>query len=115
MTAFLLDVNVLIALAWKGHPDRRVAQGWFASNNKAGWATCPFTEAAFVRIISNPAFSPEAVLPLEALSLLTANLAGCRPAFWGAIGGAPASHGCLSPRPGDAQEGKASHFGSQHG
>jgi hypothetical protein len=47
MTAFLLDVNVLIALAWKGHPDHRVAQDWFARNNKAGWATCPFTEAAF--------------------------------------------------------------------
>jgi toxin-antitoxin system PIN domain toxin len=82
MTAFLLDVNVLIALAWKGHPDHRVAQDWFARNNKAGWATCPFTEAAFVRIISNPAFSPEAVLPLEALSLLTANLNHSTHQFW---------------------------------
>ncbi len=82
MTAFLLDVNVLIALGWKGHPDHSVAQEWFAGSNKVGWATCPFTHAAFVRIISNPAFSPEAVPPLEALSLLTANLNHPTHQFW---------------------------------
>jgi predicted nucleic acid-binding protein len=42
---------------------------------RQGWATCPFTQAAFVRIISNPAFSPDAVTPPEAMSVLSSNLA----------------------------------------
>jgi uncharacterized protein len=82
MTAYLLDVNVLIALGWKGHPDHGRAQSWFARNNKAGWATCPFTQAAFVRIVSNPAFSADAVLPVEAVSLLNANLNHPTHQFW---------------------------------
>jgi len=82
MTPFLLDVNVLIALGWNGHPDHRAAQAWFAKNNSKGWATCPFTQAAFVRIVSNPAFSSDAVSPVEALTLLTTNLNHPRHQFW---------------------------------
>lgn len=82
MTAFLLDVNVLIALGWKGHPDHVRAQRWFARNCEVGWATCPVTQAAFVRIVSNPAFSANAVLPSEALSLLAANLRHPSHQFW---------------------------------
>jgi toxin-antitoxin system PIN domain toxin len=82
MTAFLLDVNVLIALGWKGHPNHIRAQHWFAKNCEAGWATCPFTQAAFVRIVSNPAFSADAVLPVEALSLLATNLGHPSHQFW---------------------------------
>jgi len=82
MTTYLLDVNVLIALGWKGHPDHGRAQDWFARNNRAGWATCPFTQAAFVRIVSNPAFSSHAVSPREALSLLTANISHPTHQFW---------------------------------
>jgi toxin-antitoxin system PIN domain toxin len=82
MTPFLLDVNVLIALGWKGHPDHTAAQAWFARNNSKGWATCPFTQVAFVRIVSNPAFSSDAVSPLEALTLLTTNLNHPRHQFW---------------------------------
>lgn len=36
---------------------------WFARNSAKGWATCPLVEAGFVRILSNPAFSPRAVTP----------------------------------------------------
>ena len=36
--------------------------------------TCALTEAAFVRIVSNPAFSSRAVSPLEAMELLRENL-----------------------------------------
>ena len=82
MTPFLLDVNVLIALGWNGHPDHSAAQAWFARNNSKGWATCPFTQAAFVRIVSNPAFSSDAVSPSEALNLLTTNLNHPRHQFW---------------------------------
>jgi toxin-antitoxin system PIN domain toxin len=82
MSVFLLDVNVLIALGWKGHPHHGRAHSWFARNNAAGWATCPFTQAAFVRIVSNPAFSSDAASPREALDLLTANVSHQTHQFW---------------------------------
>ena len=73
MAAFLLDVNVLIALAWPTHTSHETVQRWFAKNARHGWATCPLTESGFVRILSNPAFSSNSLNPLEALGLLKAN------------------------------------------
>ena len=82
MTAFLLDVNVLIALIWPAHEDHTRAQDWFSRKARGGWATCPFTQAALVRIVSNPAFSRDAVTPQEALKLLAANLNHPSHRFW---------------------------------
>jgi toxin-antitoxin system PIN domain toxin len=82
VTGFLLDANVLIAMAWPAHTDHARAQRWFGKNAHHGWATCPLTELAFVRIISNPAFSPDALTPPEALSLLSANLKHPSHRFW---------------------------------
>ena len=82
MTAFLLDVNLLIALMWPAHEDHDKAQEWFAHNAHQGWATCPFTQAAFVRIVANPAFSPDAPSPLEAAGLLASNLQHQNHLFW---------------------------------
>jgi toxin-antitoxin system PIN domain toxin len=66
----LLDVNMLIALSWPSHLHHRAAQAWFAKHAVRGWATCPFTQCAFVRISSNPKIIPEAVSPAEAFDLL---------------------------------------------
>ncbi len=82
MTAVLLDANVLIALAWPAHEAYPRVQQWFARNSKQGWASCPLTQAAFVRILSNPAFSPHAVTPQEALTVLSANLQHPGHQFW---------------------------------
>lgn len=82
MTAVLLDVNVLVALLWPTHEGHQRAQGWFGQNANAGWATCPFTQAAFVRIVSNPAFSKDAVSPAEAVNLLAANVKHPGHQFW---------------------------------
>jgi uncharacterized protein len=82
MTAFLLDVNVLIALMWPAHEAHTQAQVWFSRKSRAGWATCPFTQAAFVRIITNPAFSRDAVTPQEAVKLLGVNLNHPAHRFW---------------------------------
>jgi toxin-antitoxin system PIN domain toxin len=82
MTAVLLDVNVLIALMWPAHEGHKRAQAWFGQNAGQGWATCPFTQAAFVRIVSNPAFSRDAVTPKEAVGLLAANLQHKGHQFW---------------------------------
>ena len=74
MTAFLLDVNVLIALMWPAHESHEEAQRWFGRNSQEGWATCSLTQAAFARIVTNPAFSTDAVTPQEAVKILAANV-----------------------------------------
>ncbi len=61
---------MLIALAWPSHVHHRQAQEWFARRKKAGFRTCPLTETGFVRISSNPQFTPDAVSPADALALL---------------------------------------------
>ena len=79
---FLLDVNVLIAAAWPTHQAHPQVQQWLARHAREGWATCPFTQSAFVRIVSNPAFSPNALTPAQALVLLKANLSHPAHRFW---------------------------------
>jgi toxin-antitoxin system PIN domain toxin len=78
----LLDVNVLIALLWPAHQHHMKAQHWFAHNAQQGWATCAMTQAAFVRIVSNPAFSSRAVSPRDALVVLSGSLDHPAHRFW---------------------------------
>jgi predicted nucleic acid-binding protein len=59
--AFLLDANVLVALAWPEHEFHERVGRWFARHSRSGWATCPITQGAFVGILSNPAFSPDSI------------------------------------------------------
>jgi toxin-antitoxin system PIN domain toxin len=66
----LLDVNVLVALAWPNHVHHDVALDWFKRSQSAGWATCPLTESGFVRVSSNQRAIPEAKSPQEAILLL---------------------------------------------
>lgn len=82
MSGFLLDVNVLISLLWPAHTHHDTAQKWFAAKSTKGWATTPITQAAFVRIVSNPAFSKDAVAPDVALELLLQNLGHRHHRFW---------------------------------
>jgi toxin-antitoxin system PIN domain toxin len=53
----LLDVNALIALLWAEHPFHKACVEWFRNARQSGWATCPITEAGFVRVVCNPAFT----------------------------------------------------------
>ena len=82
MTCHLLDVNVLIALLWPAHEGHERVHHWFRQRSGEGWATCPFTQAAFVRISSNPAFSRDAVEPQEAINILEVNLRHPHHQFW---------------------------------
>jgi len=52
--AALLDVNVLIALFNEHHIHHDAAHDWFADHQGERWATCPVTENAFLRILSDP-------------------------------------------------------------
>jgi toxin-antitoxin system PIN domain toxin len=82
MKGRLLDTNLLIALLWPSHERHDVAVKWFTRNRRQGWATCPITQAGFVRIVSNPAFSRDAVQPREAVQVLAANTAAQDHLFW---------------------------------
>jgi toxin-antitoxin system PIN domain toxin len=78
----LLDANLLIALLWPAHEHHDFAHAWFEGRREQRWATCPLTELAFVRIVSNPAFSKEALSPAEALALLGRNLSHAGHQLW---------------------------------
>ena len=69
MTAFLLDVNVLIALLDPTHIQHDTAHEWFARQGHKAWATCPLTENGVLRIVGHSRYpnspgTPEAVAPL---------------------------------------------------
>jgi toxin-antitoxin system PIN domain toxin len=66
----LLDVNVLVALAWPNHEHHEPATRWFQKNENAGWATCPVTQSGFIRVSSNQRVIPGAKSPREAAELL---------------------------------------------
>ena len=82
MSVGLLDVNVLIALAWPSHVHHALAHAWFARHAGDGWATCPLTQLAFVRISSNPKIIPDAVLPQQALKVLSQIVEHEHHVFW---------------------------------
>jgi toxin-antitoxin system PIN domain toxin len=50
---YLVDLNVLIAIADVDHNHHGTARRWFESDGADNWGTCILTEAGFVRIMSN--------------------------------------------------------------
>ncbi len=53
----LLDVNVLIAMLDARHVHHSRVHGWLEEQKRPfRWATCPITENAFVRIVSNATY-----------------------------------------------------------
>ena len=70
----LLDVNVLIALAWPHHPFHRAAKRRL-EDRPAPWATCAITQLDFLRLSLNPAVVNTPVTAAEAVTLLTGMVA----------------------------------------
>jgi hypothetical protein len=66
----LPDINVLLALTWSNHPHHEAAHRWFARDSAAGWATCLFTQAGFMRLSLNPQVVGVAIDCQAALHLL---------------------------------------------
>ena len=54
--AFLLDINVLIALLDPAHIQHDSAHEWFDATGRHAWATCPITENGVLRIVSHPRY-----------------------------------------------------------
>lgn len=46
---FLLDVNLLVALAFPAHVSHEAAHSWFHQEPDRLWATCHLTQAGFLR------------------------------------------------------------------
>lgn len=82
MTRYLLDTNLLIALAWPQHIHHAQAHAWFGTTGHRAWATCPITQLGFLRISSNPKIIVQAVSPRQAVSMLERILAVRGHEFW---------------------------------
>jgi len=65
--AYLLDVNVLVALFDEAHIHHNAAHEWFEREGEEGWATSPITENGILRILSHPAY-PHTPLPIADLA-----------------------------------------------
>lgn len=79
----LLDVNVLIALLDGSHAFHAQAHIWWASQAAEGWASCPLTENAVVRIMSHPSYSAARRFTVgEIIAALTAFVGGTDHRFW---------------------------------
>jgi toxin-antitoxin system PIN domain toxin len=51
---YLVDVNVLVALGDQDHVHHKSAMRWLDEVKDGSWGTCAFSEAGFMRIMSNP-------------------------------------------------------------
>ena len=69
--AYLLDTNVLVALILSGHRDHRLVTRWFANVGDTTWGTCALTEAALLRVLTNPQVGGQTMdVSRETLALL---------------------------------------------
>jgi toxin-antitoxin system PIN domain toxin len=91
MKGYLLDVNVLLALAWPNHTQHAAVHAWFAQHRAAGWGTCMVTQLGFVRISSHPAIAHH-VSTQDALQKLSEILAVADHSFWAEPSGGLANH-----------------------
>lgn len=82
MSAFLLDVNVLIALIDPAHVQHDAAHTWFATDGRHAWATCPLTENGVLRIVGHARYPNSPGGPAEVVPLIATlrELAGHE--FW---------------------------------
>ncbi len=73
--SWLLDANALIALGWTAHEHHGAMRAWFQRHAHEGWATTAVTQAAFVRIVSQPAFAGRVIAMTQVAELLLRNTA----------------------------------------
>jgi len=76
---YLLDVNVLIALAEPEHPHHETVMNWFETPG-LDWGLCAFSEAGFLRVSTNPKVGFHTVRESTLVLAGLANRPGYR--FW---------------------------------
>jgi toxin-antitoxin system PIN domain toxin len=55
MKSYFPDVNVWLALAYRGHQHHPIASGWFDKLGAEEAGFCRFTQLAFLRLLTHPA------------------------------------------------------------
>ena len=79
----LLDANVLIALGDVSHVHAKLALDFFETRAiREGWATCPLSENAFLRIMGNPKYPGGSGSTAQARRALSSILAAPGHRFW---------------------------------
>lgn len=78
----LLDVNVLIALSDADHVHHQRSRAWFLEHAVQGWATCPLTENAVLRIMGHPSYPGGPARPAPIAGLLRRLCAVAGHQFW---------------------------------
>jgi uncharacterized protein len=82
LTRYLLDVNVLIALLDPVHVFHNRAHAWFRSSGRHGWASCPLTENAVVRIVGSSRYGNLPGTPAAVAAVLASFCAHPGHEFW---------------------------------
>lgn len=77
---YLADVNVLIALTDEGHVHHKMVRKWFDTSGNRDWGVCAFTEAGFLRVMTNPKLGSLSVEEATGVLVAMSNHAGYR--FW---------------------------------
>jgi len=72
-----------LSLLWPPHDFHATAIRWFIAHQSQEWATCPITEMGFLRIVTNPAFTPHPPNVASAIRMMeAAKQAGPYHRFW---------------------------------
>jgi toxin-antitoxin system PIN domain toxin len=71
VSAFLLDVKVLIALIDPLHTQHDAAHRWFADSGQRSWARCPLTENAVPRIVGQSGYRNSPCSPAPVIAALS--------------------------------------------
>ena len=77
---YLADVNVLIALTNEDHVHHETVTRWFDTSGHQDWGVCAFTEAGFLRVMTNPKVGSRTVEEATEVLAALCNHAGYR--FW---------------------------------
>ncbi len=70
ISAWLLDVNVMVALLDPGHIHHELAHQWWAGHAGRPWATCAITENGLIRVLTQPRYPNRVETVAEATGLL---------------------------------------------
>lgn len=73
---YLLDVNVLIALAEEDHIHHERVLKWFRTSGRQNWGICALTEAGFVRVSMRPGPGARSVAEVTDLLMRLTSLPG---------------------------------------
>jgi uncharacterized protein len=70
LTAYLLDVNVLIAIQWEQDESHKAVFDWFTKTGINSFATCALTQTSWMRMMMNPSFPGRKASMVEAWDAL---------------------------------------------